>query len=314
VKYQQALGLVVGLVVGITGGILFSKSLRPDEGSMQDRMEIAEEELGRARRSLTAMERHVQRQEAMIDGGLRDLGRDFKDGKDISPDDLFATMKPWMRKMAPIFERLRRINEEDWTDAQISEWSRKYDLSDGEKEKLKERFVEQSRINAERLTEVVNSDESGFVELIRATEFDWQDTEGVDTVMEGFLEGEQLENYRAERLAERVNSVQTEADRNLQRLDNIVKLDDAQHEQLFGVLVRSSKDYRPEVKPEGFTGEATPMDRRMRDATIRSVLKPEQIERLDEVRNERRDETESKLQRAGLVLPKDWDLLEGDLF
>jgi hypothetical protein len=314
VKFKQALGLIVGLVVGITGGILYSKSLRPDPGSMQDRMEIAEEELGKARRNVRAMERHVQRQEAMRDGRLRKLARDIKDGKEVNLDDLFATMKPWMRQMSPVFERLRQINEVDWADARVSEWGRNYDLSDAEKEQLKDWFAGQSRTNAERLTEVVTNEETGFVDLIRATEYGWQDAEGVESLMEGFLEGEELESFRAERLADRVESVQNEADRSLQRLDEIVELDDAQHEELFGVLIRGSEDYRPDVKPEGFTGEATPLDREARDAMIQSVLKPEQVQRLNEVREERRVKAESQLRRAGMVLPKDWDLLEGDLF
>ncbi len=314
VNLKQVLGLVVGLIVGVVGGILFSKSLRPEPGSMQDQLEIAQEKLRRAERGLRSMEKHFHRQQSMRDGGLRDLARDFRDGKDISPDDLLATMKPWMRQMSPIFGRIRQINEEDWADAKASEWGRKYDLSDSEKAQLKAWFAEQGRIRQERLDEVIASDETGFVDLMRATEYSWKDAEGAESLMEGFLEGEERESFLAERLDERVRSVQQEADRNLQRLDNLVTLDDDQHEQLFGVLVRGSEDYRPEVKPEGFVGQETALDRAGRDTAIREVLRPEQIQQLDQERDRRREEAEKELRRAGMVLPKDWDLLEGDFF
>ena len=311
VKVKQVLGLVIGLVVGVTGGVLFSKSLRPEPGSMQDRMEIAEEELRKSRRNLQAVETHIQRHGRR---GVRGLAQDIREGREVSPDDLFATMKPWMREMAPVLERLRQLNENDWADTRVSEWGRKYDLSDAQKEELKEWFAEQSRENAEQLTEVVESDSTGVVDLIRATEYDWRNSEGIESLMEGFLEGEEREKFQAERLAERVASVQQEADRHLHRLDEIVALDDDQHEQLFGVFVRGSEDYQPEVKPEGFTGDSTPLDRSARDGMIASVLRPEQMNQLTEAREAKREEAATQLRRAGMVLPKDWDLLEGDFF
>lgn len=314
VKLKQALGLIIGLVVGITGGILFSKSLRPEPGSMQERMELAEEALARSERRVRAMEKHVGRTGESSKGRLQSLARDVKDGKEVSFDDILGTAKPWMRKVAPVMERVRKVSEADWADARVSGWSRRYDLSEAEQEELKEFFKERSRVNAERITEVIESDESGFVDFVQATDNDWRDFDGVEKVMEGFLEGEELEQFQAEQLEQRVSTVQDEADRKLKRLDDIVTLDDAQHQQLFGVMVRGSEAYRPEVKPEGFTGEATSLDRAGRDAAIEAVLRPEQRQALDEHRGEQAQKLEEQWKKYQLAPPRNVDALEGDIF
>ncbi|MFT6177982.1 MAG: hypothetical protein ACJAQT_000630 [Akkermansiaceae bacterium] len=313
-KFKQALGLVIGLVVGVVGGILFSKSLRPEPGSMQERVESAEEELARSERRVRAMEKHVGRTGESSKGRLQSLARDVKDGKEVSFDDILGTAKPWMRQIAPVMERVRKVNEADWADARVSEWTRKYDLSEAEQEELKEFFQEKSRVNAERITEVIDSDESGFVDFVQATDNDWRDFDGVEKVMEGFLEGEELVKFQAEQLEKRVETVQNEADRKLQRLDDVVSLDDEQHQQLFGVMVRGAEAYQPEVKPEGFTGEATSLDRPGRDAAIDAVLRPEQREALEEHRSKQRQELEEQWQKYQLAPPRNVDALEGDIF
>ena len=149
---------------------------------------------------------------------------------------------------------------------------------------------------------------------MRASDNHWGEGEGAESLMEGFLEGEERESFRAENLAKRARVVQQEADRNLQRLDDMVELDDAQHEQLFGVLVRGAEGYRPGLGPAGQEGEERALNRQERDAAIRAVLRPEQVRELDEARAARREVAESQMGRVGLVLPRDWDLLEGDWF
>jgi hypothetical protein len=43
------------------------------------------------------------------------------------------------------------------------------------------------RRNAERITEVINSDQSGFVEFVQATENDWRDFRGNERLDGGFF-------------------------------------------------------------------------------------------------------------------------------
>ena len=311
-KLKQVVGLVLGLFVGAFGGFLFSNSLPPEVGSVEEELEILRNSNAQNERRLRSYQRNARRDTTPDE--LRRLARDVRDGKDISPDDLFATMKPWMREMSPIFERMREVNEEDWADVRTSEWARQYDLNASQRAQLKEWFRAQGAEQAKALVDVIENKNSGFVDLIRATEYDWKDARGSDKLMEGFLKGDQLEEFKSGRLAERAESVQYEADRNLSRLDGIVALDAKQHEQLFGVLSRAAEDYQPGLNVDGLAGEDSALDRRQRDTEIRAALRRDQIEKLDEYQRNRRVEAEKEMRRMMMTLPKDWDLLDRDTF
>lgn len=311
-KLKQVVGLVLGLFVGAFGGFLFSNSLPPEVGSVEEELEILRNSNAQNERRLRSYQRNARRDTTPDE--LRRLARDVRDGKDISPDDLFATMKPWMRQMSPIFERMREVNEEDWVDVRTSEWARQYDLNASQRAQLKEWFRAQGAEQAKALVDVIENKNSGFVDLIRATEYDWKDARGSDKLMEGFLKGDQLEEFKSGRLAERAESVQHEADRNLSRLDGIVALDAKQHEQLFGVLSRAAEDYQPGLNVDGLAGEDSALDRRQRDTEIRAALRRDQIEKLDEYQRNRRVEAEKEMRRMMMTLPKDWDLLDRDTF
>jgi len=305
VQLKKSLGLVIGLVVGLAGGYLFSKSQRPDPGSIQDRLEIAEQEAAKSGREARALKAYVKRAEGSGSAEFRRLARDLKDGKEVSFDDILGSAKPWMRQVAPVMERVRKVNEAKWVDARVSEWARNYTLTVAERNELREYFKKRSEENAEKITEVINSDQSGFVEFVQATENDWRDFEGTSDLMESFLEGEELEQFKEERLAKRVDAVQEEADRKLGRLDEIVALSDEQQAELFRVMARGSEDYRPETAP---------LNRMARDTAINGVLTPDQRKVLDEYRENQVREVAEQWERYQLAPPKDFDLLEGDIF
>lgn len=313
-QLKKSLGLIVGLVVGLAGGYLFSKSQRPDPGSLEDRLELAEVEAAKSSREARALKEYVRRADASGSGEFRRLARDLKDGKEISFDDILGSAKPWMRQVAPVMERVRKVNEANWADARVSEWTRNYTLTASEKDQLREYFKKRSEENAEKVTEVINDNQSGFVDFVKATDNDWRDFEGADDLMEGFLEGEELEQFKEERLTKRVDAVQEEADRKLGRLDEIVTLTEDQQAELFRVMVRGSEDYRPEVNPEDYRGETAPLNRAARDAAISGLLNSEQRKVLDEYRENQAREVAEQWERYQLAPPRDFDLLEKDVF
>jgi Spy/CpxP family protein refolding chaperone len=314
VQFKKSLGLILGLVVGLVAGYLFSKSQAPEPGTLEDKLELAQQEAAKSTREANALKAYLKRAEASGSGQFRRLARDLKDGKDVSFDDILGSAKPWMRQVAPVMERVRKVNEVKWADARVSEWTRNYTLTTAERNQLREYFKKQSEQNAEKITDVINSDQSGFVEFVQATDNDWRDFEGTDDLMEGFLEGEELEQFQSERLQKRVKVVQEEADRKLGRLDEIVALSDDQQAGLFRVMVRGSEDYRPEVNPDDYRGETAPLDRAARDAAIDRALTPDQRQVLDEYRGNQVLEMAAQFERYQLVPPKDFDLLEGDIF
>ncbi|MGJ8696955.1 MAG: hypothetical protein ACSHYF_11595 [Verrucomicrobiaceae bacterium] len=312
---KQVLGLIIGLVVGIAGGVMFTKSIAPEEGTVEEELALKERELRKAEGRIRALvaDGHTDGKRRVRDG-MRDIMRRIRRGDEVSLDDVFVTMKPWMRDMAPLFDRIRQVNEEEWADTMSGRWASDYNLSDAEKGRLKEWFKQKSRERAGEFVDVVQSDESGFVDFVRATEYDWRDAEGAEKMMAGMLEGEELAKFKADRLEKRHESVEGEAHRNLTRLDEVVELDEEQHFQLFGVMTRGSDDYREGMEFDGMESGVAKLDRDGRNEAIESVLRPEQKELLEAYRQERQEKAEADMAKIGLSLPKDWDLLEGDRF
>lgn len=312
---KQAIGLIIGVVIGIAGGLMFSKSLAPDQGSVEEALEIKERELAKANGRIRALIGDGARdRKRTVRDNMRDVMERIQRGEEVSFDDVFATMKPWMRDMEPLFERMRQLNEDDFADRMVGEWAGEYSLSSAEKEKLREWFKERSRKRAEAFRDVVRSDQSGFVDFIQATEYDWRDAEGAEELMEGMLDGEELEQFKEERLTKRYDSVQDESYRNLNRLDEIVGLDPDQHDQAFGLMMRSSEDYQQGMEFEGMEAGTTQMDRAARWEAIDEILRPDQREQLKSYREEKKADAEREMAKAGLSLPKNWELLENDRF
>lgn len=294
---------------------MFSKSLAPEEGSVEERLELKERELNRAEGKIRALlaDGHRDNKRGVKDG-MRDIMYRIRSGQEVSLDDVFLTMKPWMRDMAPLFERMRQVNEEEFADGMAGEWAADYNLDEAEKDRLREWFQEQSKKRANAFVDVVESDESGFVDFIRATEYDWRDAEGSEELMEEMLDGDELEKFQEERLSERYESVQDESYRNLNRLDEIVELDSEQHAKAFGLMMRGSEDYRSGMEFEGMDAGTGKLDRDSRNAAIESILRQEQREQLDAYRGEQKAKAEREMGKMGLSLPKDWEVLEGDRF
>ena len=313
---KQGLGLIIGLLVGAVGMFMFSKSLPPEEGSTEEAIEIMQRKLDRTEREIRELEASSGRRgKRNVGDGVRDIMQDIREGKEVSMDDVFATMKPWMRDMAPLFNRMREINQDDWADNMTGEWARKYDLNKAEKEELRQWFMAKSKEKGAAFEEVVASDTSGFVDFVRATEYDMRDSDGIDEVMESFLEGEELTLYQEERISEKSTSVQEEANRGLTRLDRIVELDEQQQDEVFAILARGSSDYQAgEMAFDGMGSDTSVLDRRARDEAIRGVMRPEQAEVFDNHQAQRKAEAEKEMKRMGMSLPKGWDLLEGDSF
>ena len=312
---RQYLGLVIGLVIGMAGAILFQQSLPPEEGSVEERLEEAEVELRRNERELSQYRAQAgPGNKRTVRDGVRMIAQDIRDGKDVSLDDLFFTMKPWLRDMSPLFERMRQVEEEDRFDSMIGGYSRKYNLSERDQAELRNWLQVKSDDNAREYREVIMSDSSGFVDFVRVSEVDMMDEDGIENFMETRLQGEDLAAFQAERLEERVNSVQDEANRRLNRLDEAVELDEKQLDEMFGVMARGSKRYQTGMDFDGMGGDSVALQGSERDAAIRGVLRPDQLDRYDTYQAERRAEAERDMRRVGLTLPENWELLDDDGF
>ena len=310
---KLVLGLVVGLAVGVVGGLLFQQSLPPEEGSVAEKLELATRDLAKANQRVAALEAEsgqTSRGKNNFRDRARRIAEDLKAGRDVSVDEVFGAFKPVMQDLAPLFDRIRTRDEKKKLDAIANELVRKYGLDASQEAALDRWVASRAELNAEAFNAVFASEATTFRDIERVTNELRQD-EGLDEFMEVVLQGEALDSFREDRMMERVKRVQSEADRNTTRLDNIVDLDEDQKDAVFLVMAQGSRDFDPAMQFDGLGDDSValgPGDQRM-DA-INDVLRPDQQQQLETHQQDKRTEAEEDLRAIGLSLPEDWDFYE----
>ena len=209
--------------------------------------------------------------------GLREIGEDLRDGRPVTPEDIFRATKPLMRDLAPIFDRMRVKEQSHRIDTMTGELARKYDLNEAQQESLKAMVRAAGGGGGEAHGATWSGRTAPRLEDLARAARDVRPDEGLETFMAGTLSGDKLAAFKTERMAERAERVQQEADMKVQRLDSIVGLDDTQRDQVFGIMARGSRDYDPAMMLEGHRRRHR---RNTRPATASrrcsSVLRPEQ--------------------------------------
>lgn len=325
---RALLPLVLGLVVGGIGVTLFRESLPGAEGSPEARANKLELDLQRANNRVAELEAtqakgpepqgalgrmvaHAKDHRRTLADGARQIAEDIREGRPVNPEDIFRASQPLMRDLAPLFDRIRVKAQQQEIDSLTGELARKYNLTPQGQAALKQWFQDQSNAAAKRWSEMVARDDTRLEDVIRASREVRLD-EGLDSFMPSLLSGEQLTAFQTERMAERAQRVEREADMKMQRLNAIVGLDDTQREQVFGIMARNSRDYDPSMNLEGAHGPigATPGGN-PREAML-SVLNPDQRAAYDAETARRRAEAVKNMEAIGLTLPPNWEMLDED--
>jgi hypothetical protein len=306
------LPLVIGLAVGGLGVGLFQHSRPGEEGSPEKKIQHLESELQQARTRIAALEETRPRSsrspaQTAYDRG-RAIAQRLREGLPVSSDDLFRAAQPLLRDMSPLLERIAGQKFKRQSDSLMGELARKYDLNPNQQDTLQKWFSEKSRAEQKKWNDLISSDNTTYLQLVKSMRNDRTD-EGLDAVMEGLLQGPQLEAFKAERLEERAQRVQFYADIQVQRINEIVQLDPAQTDRLFGIMAQSSPDYDSSIRLEGVTGEIAPANLHPRDA-LKSVLRPDQLAKYEDDRDRRLLEASREMNELGVQLPADWDELE----
>ena len=198
-------------------------------------------------------------------------------------------------------------------ESKTGELARKYNLTDSQQEALKGWFEQKAEDDAKAWSALMANESTTFEDMARASH-DVRPDEGLDAFMATQLSGDKLTQFKTERMAERAERVQQDADRQVQRLDGIVKLDDEQRDQVFGIMARNSRDYDPAMQLEGIGGQIGTTPNGDRQQAMLSVLRPEQRQAYEEERVRRRQKAEEDLQAMGLSLPPNWDPIEDEGF
>lgn len=316
---REGIMLIVGLAVGIAGALLFSDSLPPDEGSPEERLEVAQRQLFQSQLRVKQLEEiagvkaDASPGRTVMDAG-RMIAEDVKAGRPVDMDDVFHAMKPMFRDLSPVFDRIRLKEQREHFDRIAGELGREYDLDERQQAALDEWMEQKAEENAERFNEIFTSETSTFADMILAGR-DEHRKDGLDEFMEKTLDGETLEKFKEDRMLDRVVRVQEEADRNVTRLDKIVELDEAQKDQVFALMARGSRDFVPGMQFDGVGDGADGLVAgASREAAIIEVLRPEQRVKFEEHQANRKAEAEAEMAEIGLALPKNWDLYDEDPF
>lgn len=308
--------LVIGLVIGGSGAILFQQSMLGAEGSPEERAANLEVKLKKAENRIAALEAdpHSRRKTGRtIKDGVRDIAEDIREGRPVSPEDIFRASQPLMRDLAPLFDRMRVRAQRQMIDRMSGELARKYDLTTNQQDSLRRWFETKSEESAKRWSDLIAQDGTRLEDVMKASR-DVRPDDGLDQFMEKTLSGEKLTIFKTERMAERALRVQHDADSRTQRLDDIVKLDDAQRDKVFGIMARNSHDYDPAMKLEGTGGEIGATAGGNQQQAILSILKPEQRAAYEAERQRRREEAAKDMEAIGLSLPPQWDPLDMENF
>jgi hypothetical protein len=314
---RQLIPLVIGLAVGGVGAVLFQQSLTGGEGTPEQRVAKLEVELKKAQNRIAALgdtdPRGRRKSGRTMKDNLQEIRDKIHDGQAVTPDDFLRLMQPWMRDISPLMERMRVREQNRMIDQKSGEFARKYDLTPNQQTALRRWFETKTEENAKEWTNLVTQEGTRFQDLIKAAQ-DVRADDGLDQFMATTLSGDKLTKFQTERLAEKAERVQQDADTRTQRLDSIVKLDDAQRDQVFGIMARSSRDYDPALKLEGGVGEIGAAPGGNKQQAVLSILRPEQRTAFQEEMKHRREQAQKDIEAIGLSLPEDWDPMEMEDF
>jgi hypothetical protein len=298
------------------------------EGSPEERANKLEAELKQANNRIAALEATNEPQGVLgriaggsragsknhrrtLADGARRIAEDVREGRPVNPDDIFRASQPLMRDLAPLFDRIRVKAQQQAIEGMTGELTRKYNLTPQGQEALKQWFEEQSNKTAQQWSEMVARDGTSLKDVIRASH-DVRLDEGLDAFMPSLLSGDNLAAFQTERMAERVQRVQQEADTKVQRLNAIVSLDEAQKDQIFGIMARGSRDYDPSMPLDGALGPIGPTPGGDRHEAMLSVLNPDQRAAYEAETLRRREKAAKDMAAIGLTLPPNWEFLDED--
>ena len=307
---RSIIPLAIGLAVGIAGAVLVSQSMPPKEGSAEERATKLEAELKTAQNRVAALEgadpRDRKRPGRTVKDGMRSIADDYRDGKPITPDDVFRTFQPVIRDLSPIFERMRAREQQRRVDAMAGELARKYSLTGLQQESLEKWLAQKAADDAKLYTDLI-SQEGTRLEDIGKASYEFRLDDGLDQFMASTLTGDKLATFKSDRMLENVGKVQQEADMKVSRLDAVVGLDETQRGQIFGVMARGARDFDPAMQFEGLgTDSGAITSGKSKQEAILSVLTPQQRDAYQADREKQRAAAQKEMEQIGLTLPADW--------
>lgn len=313
---STALGGLLLVLGGGAGAWISSTLNRPpaagasaavdDSAALRGQLATLQAELAAARRTIASLE---ARETAPV-AATADAPPPTPEG----PTDLntvFQQARPLLKTLGPLLDNARRRGTKAMAERRVAELAEKYALSAEQQETIKKWFEDKSEADAAKGRELLDKPDASLQDLMAAGRGQRPD-DGLDEVMAGTLNPEQLSAYKTDRLQERAATVEREANRRVSRLNEVVQLDDAQQDKVFAIMARSSPDYDPAMRLEGLGSDAAALtEGGSRDEAILAVLRPDQRAAYEADRQRRRTEAARNLESLGIKPPADLGALEG---
>lgn len=280
---------------------------------MEARNAELERELTQMKVALAAAEARAPRPEATtrekLAVGARKIMDDLKAGRTVDMNEVFRAAKPVMRDFSPLFERLQRRDMGKRNEFVLADLTRKYHLNPAQQEALRAWQKTKTDEQIAAIRHFNESEAATFADMVKSGNLIRPD-EGLDAFMGNTLSGEDLTKFKTDRLNEKVERVQSEADRRVSRLNSMVQLDEAQQDQVFSIMARSSPDFDSSMKFEGLGDDSSQLaPGQSRDEAVLQVLRPGQRDQYEQQRQERQAAAQREFDDLGLKLPDNWDLL-----
>jgi hypothetical protein len=242
--------------------------------------------------------------------GARNLAENLREGKPVSPDDIFRATQPLIRDLAPLFDRMRVRELQRQTDAKAGELARKYALNPTQQKALAEWLNQNAEDEAKRFTDLISQEGTKLEDLAKASK-DVRVDDGLEKFMERTLSGDRLLAFKTDSMTEKVSRVQQEADMKVTRLDAIVSLDDAQRGEVFGVMARGARDFDPAMQFEGLgTDRGALATGQSKQEAVLAVLRPDQRQIYQNEQEKRRTAARQEMESLGLTPSADWNPAE----
>jgi hypothetical protein len=306
---RTLLPLLAGLVIGALGVWLGRDSVLPPKKSPEARALELQAQLTEMRLRLAKIDPTQARERedsgSTLGLGIRAALADVKAGRPVDLNGLYQAIKPLMRDLSPLFDKIRLANEKRHFEWLAGSMTREYGLNESQSQALKTFLFERGEANAKAFNELAFSGKATLNDMIQATRQQPYDSQ-TDSFMETLLQEPRRSAYRKAKLIERAERVQSDADAKVARLDNIVQLDESQKDRVFSIAARSSSAYSPDMRLEGVE-EGEPFRGGDRNQAINAVLRPEQQTRFDQWRESRVYEARNEFEQVGLQLPVGWE-------
>ncbi len=309
------LALALGLFIGGAGVTLFHDSLPATKGSPEEKASQLESELTRAKSRIAKLEAQIPKATPDIAdaarGGMADILDDLKHGRPVDVDRLYQRIKPALREIAPVFDHLRRREQKKEFARIAAHMGEAYHLNEAQQKALQQWMGERAIEDAEKFNQIAYGENSKLEDMIKAAKYQ-KPKKGLDSFMESTLKGSELQRYKSDRLIERNQEIETEANNRLNRLTQAVELNEDQQDRVFAIMARSSPDFDPSTKLSIPLGNdlrsITPGQDR--EQAIRSVLSADQIRQYDAYRQAQFQAAQRDAAEMGIKLPPNWDLFE----